>query len=130
MANFSKKRRNFLRNAVAAGAGLWFLQKFFAPVPAAKTLLARVPMSSVPGRGALVYRQQRFALIGEAGNVYALSLVCTHLGCTLSVTPKELSCPCHGSVFDRYGAVLKGPADKDLPRLELQQQGEDWLVYG
>jgi Rieske Fe-S protein len=117
MANFSKKRRNFLRTAITAGAGLWFLQKFFAPVPVAKTLLARVPMASVPGRGALVYRQQRFALIREAGNVYALSLVCTHLGCTLSVTPKELSCPCHGSVFDRYG-------------LELQQQGEDWLVYG
>lgn len=130
MANFSKKRRKFLRTTIAAGAGLWFLQKFFAPVAAKKTLLARVPMNSLPGRGALVYRQQRFALIQEAGNVYALSLICTHLGCTLSVTPKELSCPCHGSVFDREGAVVKGPADENLPRLEVQQQGDDWLVYG
>ncbi|MBW2186048.1 MAG: Rieske (2Fe-2S) protein, partial [Deltaproteobacteria bacterium] len=87
-------------------------------------------MDSVPGRGALVYRQQRFALIREEGTVYVLSLVCTHLGCTLSVTPKGLSCPCHGSVFDRFGVVLKGPADKALPRLELQQQGKDWLIYG
>lgn len=106
------------------------MQKFFAPVPAAKTLLARIPMASVPGRGALVYRHQRFALIREQGNVYVLSLVCTHLGCTLSVTPKGLTCPCHGSVFDRFGAVITGPADENLPRLELQQQGDDWLVYG
>lgn len=130
MEKFSKKRRNFLRNALVTGAGVWFLQKFFTPIAAKKTLLARIPVRSVPGRGALVYRQQRFALIQEAGNVYALSLVCTHLGCTLSVTPKELSCPCHGSVFDRNGEVVKGPADEKLPRLKVEQQGDEWLVYG
>ncbi len=42
---------------------------------------------------------------------YALSLVCTHLGCTVTVTEDDLACPCHGSRFDRQGKVLKGPAD-------------------
>jgi cytochrome b6-f complex iron-sulfur subunit len=57
---------------------------------------------------------------------YALSAVCTHLGC-LSVWKQEagvIGCPCHGSAFQRDGSVLAGPAPKPLPWLKMWV-GED-----
>jgi len=50
---------------------------------------------------------------------YALSAVCSHLGC-LSVWKPEsgtIACPCHGSIFGRDGSVTAGPAPKPLPWL-------------
>jgi cytochrome b6-f complex iron-sulfur subunit len=50
---------------------------------------------------------------------YALSAVCTHLGC-LCVWKQEsatIGCPCHGSAFRRDGSIIVGPAPKPLPWL-------------
>jgi Rieske Fe-S protein len=52
--------------------------------------------------------------------MYALNLTCTHLGCTVTVTPGEIVCPCHGSRFDLKGNVLKGPAERPLARYRLE----------
>lgn len=130
MAKFSQKRRRFLRTLGVTIAGLWLVKRFLRTEQVHETLLATVADQQIPERGALVFRHQRFALIREQGDVYALSLVCTHLGCTLTVTSQELSCPCHGSTFDRHGTVTRGPADRALPRLRLQRQQDHWLVYG
>jgi glycine/D-amino acid oxidase-like deaminating enzyme/nitrite reductase/ring-hydroxylating ferredoxin subunit len=56
----------------------------------------------------------------EEGQLHAVSLRCTHLGCLLRFNGAERSwdCPCHGSRFDVDGAVLEGPAVKPLERLE------------
>jgi len=51
----------------------------------------------------------------------ALSLACTHLGCTLDQTNSNFSCPCHGSHFDEYGKVIHGPATKELVHLHVKQ---------
>jgi Rieske Fe-S protein len=64
----------------------------------------------------------------EKDVVYALNLVCTHLGCTLNVTPTMLVCPCHGSNFDRQGRVLKGPADRQLQRYRVEDRGDFFEV--
>jgi nitrite reductase/ring-hydroxylating ferredoxin subunit len=54
------------------------------------------------------------------GNLHAVSLRCTHLGCLLRFNGAEHSwdCPCHGSRFAPDGTVLEGPAVKPLPRRE------------
>ncbi|PLX93677.1 MAG: cytochrome B6 [Desulfuromonas sp.] len=130
MAGFSQKRRRFIQTVIVSALSGWGLVKFFSSAPPQESLLATVEDQRIPERGALVFRQQRFALIRERGQVYALSLVCTHLGCTLSVTSRELSCPCHGSTFDRQGQVTRGPADRPLPHLRLVRQDDLWLVYG
>lgn len=58
----------------------------------------------------------------------AISLACTHQGCTVQLAEDDkFHCPCHGSVFDRQGKVLKGPATKNLPRLQVVQRQEDKL---
>jgi cytochrome b6-f complex iron-sulfur subunit len=52
---------------------------------------------------------------------YALSAVCSHLGC-LTVWKEEagtIACPCHGSFFQRDGSIIAGPAPKPLPWLRM-----------
>jgi cytochrome b6-f complex iron-sulfur subunit len=50
---------------------------------------------------------------------FALSAVCTHLGCLTAWKPELgiIACPCHGSKFKRDGEKIEGPAPKPLPWL-------------
>jgi Rieske Fe-S protein len=50
----------------------------------------------------------------------AISLVCTHLGCTVESTPEGFTCPCHGSRFDSRGKLMRGPATKPLAALRVE----------
>jgi glycine/D-amino acid oxidase-like deaminating enzyme/nitrite reductase/ring-hydroxylating ferredoxin subunit len=56
----------------------------------------------------------------EDGRLHSMSAVCTHLGCvvTWNAAEKTWDCPCHGSRFDRFGVVINGPANNDLPPVE------------
>jgi len=40
--------------------------------------------------------------------------ICTHLGCVPNKVTDGWLCPCHGSVYDNSGRVLRGPAPKNL----------------
>ncbi len=59
---------------------------------------------------------------------FALSAVCTHLGCLTAYKPELgiIACPCHGSKFNRDGVKIAGPAPKPLPwlRMWLNDDGE------
>ncbi|MBD2040463.1 FAD-dependent oxidoreductase [Microcoleus sp. FACHB-672] len=56
----------------------------------------------------------------------AISLTCTHQGCTVQPqTDGKFHCPCHGAVFDSNGKVIKGPAERDLPRFKVVEREED-----
>ena len=52
----------------------------------------------------------------DDGALYAVSAICTHLGCVVRWNDAERSwdCPCHGSRFARDGSVLQGPATEPL----------------
>jgi glycine/D-amino acid oxidase-like deaminating enzyme/nitrite reductase/ring-hydroxylating ferredoxin subunit len=54
----------------------------------------------------------------EQGELHAVALRCTHLGCLLrfNATEQSWDCPCHGSRFDVDGAVLEGPAVNPLAK--------------
>jgi cytochrome b6-f complex iron-sulfur subunit len=66
------------------------------------------------------------------GNLYALSLRCTHSGCTVRWHPDTaiFTCPCHGGRFDSEGTVLKGPPKTPLVRLEVKVETETVIVQG
>jgi nucleotide-binding universal stress UspA family protein len=76
-----------------------------------------------PGHGGLVLVGGRRMAIykAEDGSVLALSPRCQHMGCTVDWNDADRTwdCPCHGSRYDREGRVIKGPAAKDLDRMEL-----------
>lgn len=68
-----------------------------------------------PGRNVAVFR--------DAEGVFAISTVCTHLGCIVKAGPNGFDCPCHGSGFKKDGTVVKGPAPKPLPWLKVTNNG-------
>lgn len=78
---------------------------------------------SVRGAKLAVYRN-------GAGELSALSPVCTHLGCLVhwNTTEKSWDCPCHGSRFDPMGHVLNGPAVTPLEAKELPSDLDDEAV--
>ncbi len=52
----------------------------------------------------------------EDGGFLALSRKCTHLGCTVPWSSKDMKfiCPCHASVYDIRGEVVSAPAPRPL----------------
>lgn len=67
-----------------------------------------------PGRSVAVFRDPQ-------GAVYAISRVCTHLGCLVKSEADGFHCPCHGSGFAPDGSVVKGPAPKALAWLAISK---------
>jgi len=53
--------------------------------------------------------------------VFALSTVCTHLGCTPNWldADQKFKCPCHGSGFYSNGINFEGPAPRPLERFKV-----------
>jgi cytochrome b6-f complex iron-sulfur subunit len=61
---------------------------------------------------------------------YALSAVCTHLGCLSTWKPDVgvIACPCHGSTFRRDGTTIAGPAPEPLPWLKMWLSDDGYLI--
>lgn len=53
--------------------------------------------------------------------IYALSTVCTHLGCTPNWLEAEqkFKCPCHGSGYYKSGVNFEGPTPRPLERFAI-----------
>jgi glycine/D-amino acid oxidase-like deaminating enzyme/nitrite reductase/ring-hydroxylating ferredoxin subunit len=68
----------------------------------------------VDGTKAGIYR-------GAGGQLQAVSVTCTHMGCALGWNPVDRTwdCPCHGSRFAADGAVVHGPAYTPLEPVAL-----------
>ncbi|BAY30772.1 putative phytoene dehydrogenase Rieske iron-sulfur component [Nostoc carneum NIES-2107] len=64
----------------------------------------------------------------SVGNQEAISLTCTHQGCTVKKADDgKFHCPCHGAVFAADGKVLKGPAQRDLAKFKIVQKQDTEL---
>jgi Rieske Fe-S protein len=58
----------------------------------------------------------------------ALSLECTHLGCTVKDAAAGFACPCHGSQYDQQGEVMRGPAHIPLRHLRAEVDAQGHLI--
>jgi nitrite reductase/ring-hydroxylating ferredoxin subunit len=71
-----------------------------------------------PGEGVVVRIAGRKLAVSrrEDGELVAVSPTCTHMGCLVAWNTAELTwdCPCHGSRYLPDGAVIEGPAVRDL----------------
>ncbi|MEK7751083.1 MAG: ubiquinol-cytochrome c reductase iron-sulfur subunit [Acidobacteriota bacterium] len=73
-----------------------------------------------PGRSVAVFR--------DAEGVYAISLICTHLGCIVKSQADGFDCPCHGSRFALDGSVKKGPAPRALAWYQVTGGDGNYIV--
>jgi len=62
--------------------------------------------------------------------LYAMSAVCTHLGCLTAWKPELgiVACPCHGSKFRPDGSKIEGPAPRPLTWLRAYISDEGDLL--
>jgi cytochrome b6-f complex iron-sulfur subunit len=62
-----------------------------------------------------------FDAYANAEGIYALSTVCTHLGCTPNWLEGEqkFKCPCHGSGYYKTGVNFEGPTPRPLERFAI-----------
>ena len=118
------RRKEFLTLAIGAGigglaagaAGLG-AYKFMTPVVTYGTPKRfAIPVASLPSNGEeLLFPDEKVLVRRRENKLAAISLVCTHLGCTVARVTTGFQCPCHGSQYDEDGIVVGGPAPKTLP---------------
>lgn len=80
----------------------------------------------VKGEGRVIELNGKKAAVCQVADdeTHAVSAVCTHMGCIVAWNSAEKSwdCPCHGSRFNYDGAVIQGPANKDLEKVSLSRK--------
>ena len=122
-------RRSYLKRAwlwLGVIAGAEFLAvtfNMFVPGKRKKTALASAQIKTAgfveniaPGSVTPFKNGQFYLVRMKDGGFLALSLVCTHLGCSIGFdsSKDQFVCPCHSSVFDRKGNVMNPPAPRAL----------------
>ena len=139
----NKSRRNFLEYfavfsfITAFAVQGWAFVRFLLPdgfvKPPSKHKLGR-PEKFKEGITSL--DDLRLLIVRKDNRFYALSAVCTHLGCTVkkAISTRvshsqgsdiEFDCPCHGSKFNQDGVNFAGPARKPLERYFLSLSPND-----
>lgn len=69
----------------------------------------------------------------QSDRYVAYSQKCTHLSCAVipAADGKRIECPCHHGFFSiEDGRVLQGPPPRPLPRILLEQQGDELWAFG
>ena len=66
-------------------------------------------------------QDQQVYIVRTAAGFYAVSAVCTHLGCITQWKPEadQIQCPCHGSKFQSDGVKVEGPAPRSLDHFSI-----------
>jgi len=92
-----------------------------------KKFRVRLPDTLAAGE-AFIPPGRQVAIFRDGEGVYAMSTICTHLGCVVKTVADGFECPCHGSRFAPNGSVSKGPAPRGLPWLQVSAKGGTWVV--
>jgi len=127
--DFLKLTRNgllWLSAALGLGGLFRFLDYEANPVPKSEFDLG--PTTNYPTGSRTLLVDVPAVLIHTENGFSALSLTCTHLGCTVEQIEDEFVCPCHGSHFDLDGELLHGPAAQPLTSLRIETTEDGKLI--
>jgi cytochrome b6-f complex iron-sulfur subunit len=77
-----------------------------------------------------IFSDKRVALNRDVDGFYAISLICTHLGCTPRWFQSDnmFRCPCHGSRYLRNGVRFFGPAPRPMDTVKVAMAADGTLL--
>lgn len=131
-------RRDFLNEITTAALGITGLGgvavtlNFISPnvlfEPPARFHIG--PSEDYPVNSVTFLRDQQVFIVRIATGFFAVSAICTHLGCITEWKPDDnlIECPCHGSKYKRDGTKVAGPAPRSLPHFNIQVGPDGQLV--
>jgi cytochrome b6-f complex iron-sulfur subunit len=121
--------------ATATATGRFMFPNVLFEPPA--TFKAGVPEDFQPGQVDERFKQKFGVWLVKdndiqtgAFGIYALSTVCTHLGCTPDWLPaaQKFKCPCHGSGYYKTGINFEGPTPRPLERFAISLADDGQIV--
>jgi len=118
-------RRDFLNEITIGALGIAGLgsaaltYQYFSPnvlFEPSTTFRAGIP-DLYPVNSVTFLQEQQVYIVRTLAGFYAVSAVCTHLGCITQwkAEANMIACPCHGSKFQPSGKKIEGPAPRPLP---------------
>jgi nitrite reductase/ring-hydroxylating ferredoxin subunit len=136
-------RRQFAKFLVLTSAGmfvgnLWILVKSWLTKTPVYPLRSIAKLSEIPVGGSKLFTYPTAAdpcILVRTGEteLAAFSQKCTHLSCAVYYQRESnrFECPCHQGYFAaKDGRVLQGPPQRPLPRILLQQKGDELFAVG
>lgn len=83
-----------------------------------------------PANSVTYIQDQQVYIVRTQDGFYAVSGICTHLGCITQWKPEDnlIECPCHGSKFKRDGTKVAGPAPRPLPHYSIALAADGELL--
>jgi nitrite reductase/ring-hydroxylating ferredoxin subunit len=131
-------RRDFLNEVTLGALGIAGLgsvavtYQYFSPnvlFEPSMTFRAGSP-DLYPDNSVSFLQDQQVYIVRMAEGFYAVSAVCTHLGCITQWKPDLgiIACPCHGSKFKRDGTKIEGPAPRPLPHFAISLTADGDLL--
>ncbi len=129
-------RRDFLGLAALGATAAAFLFSIFGMLKLPKAAVSASPAKkfnvtlpdALADGEAYIPAGRNVAVFRDGEGVYAISTICTHLGCIVKTSKEGFDCPCHGSGFTIDGTVRKGPAPKALPWVKVTKSGSGYVV--
>jgi cytochrome b6-f complex iron-sulfur subunit len=131
-------RRDFLNEITLSALGIAGLgsvavtYQFFSPnvlFEPPTTFRAGNP-DLYPVHSVTFLQDQQVYIVRMSEGFYAVSAVCTHLGCVTQWKPEAemIACPCHGSKFQADGTKVEGPAPRPLPHFAITLTADGELL--
>jgi cytochrome b6-f complex iron-sulfur subunit len=126
-APIDRMRRRFIWAGVFGYLGvnlLMFLRFFFprALFEPSTVFSVGYPTDFALGVDERFLMTHRVWVVREPDRIFAITAVCTHLGCTPEWKSSEnkFKCPCHGSGYDSGGVNFEGPAPRPMDRAHIE----------
>jgi cytochrome b6-f complex iron-sulfur subunit len=131
-------RRDFLNEITAGALGIAGLGSvvvtygYFSPnvlFEPSTTFRAGNP-DLYPVHSVTFLQDQQVYIVRMPEGFYAVSAVCTHLGCITQWKSDAdmIACPCHGSKFKPDGIKIEGPAPRPLPHFAISLTADGELL--
>ncbi len=138
----NEKKRDFLKWVLSGGvvafigAILYPVLDYLKPPPQGEVDVTSVKvgkLSDIPKNSGQIVKFGSKPVIlvrTSAGDLKALSAVCTHLECTVQFRPDAgvIWCACHNGKYDLNGRNISGPPPRPLEQYKVVQQGDEIFV--